>query len=160
MPSDYVVARGRALQQFEGAYHLVYRTFPLVRDPKLLLGAIDNLAQSLEHSMESVLSYERELRLIPAFLPSFQSKLNAFQIRSMKRNKIPKDFVKTLLHLKDILVLHKQSPMVFQRGNKLVICSPGYQMQTISLKTLKEYIDQTKEYLDLIDSVIKIDRKT
>ena len=155
MSADYLAAQEKARQQYEAAFHLLKVTFPVVKDPKLLMGVLHNLFSSLEAGMDAILAYERELQLL-SYGPSFQNRYNAFCYRSVPRNKIPLEIANLLGELKELLDLHQHSPMEFQRGNKLVICSNNYHiMKTISIKELDEYLQQAKRFLELAPEIIR-----
>lgn len=156
MPDDYLSLKGKARQQYEAAFHLLHVTFPLVKDPKLLMGVIHNLFSSLEYSMSALLDYERQLHLVPHYLDNFQSKMNIFRLKSVRRNNIPMETVNLMLELRDILELHKRSPMEFQRGNRLVICSKDYLLRTLSINNLHAYLSKTKGFLDQVDKCSQI----
>lgn len=154
--SNYHSAREKARQQYDAAFHLLNVTFPLAKDPQLLMGVVNNLLSSLEHSLTAILAYERQLRLVPPYFDNFQSKFNLFRLKSVQRNKISPDYVNLILDLKEILELHKRSPLEFQRGNRFVICTKDFQLKAISIKDLQEYLTKTKEFLALSEKIIKI----
>ena len=154
MLPDYVVAREKARQQYDAAFHLLNVTFPLIKDHKLLLGVMYNLFSSLEASMDAILAYERQLRLVPfSYDHDFRSKINLFRSRSAVRNKIPTEFINLMLDLGEILEIHKKGPIEFQRGNKLIICGPDYHVKTISLKELQEYLTLAKQFYNHMDRI-------
>ena len=151
---DFLKAKENATQKYEGARHLLNVTFPTVKDPKLLLGVINNLVGSMEHSIEAILIYERLLRYVPIYSNNPKSQFNLFRQKSMRRNNISPHYVNLYLDLKEILELHKKSPMAFQRGNKFVICNKDYMLKTLSINDIKKYLEQTKEFLDITEKVI------
>ena len=152
--TDFLRAKDNATQKYEGARHLLNVTFPTVKDPKLLLGVIDNLVGSLEHSIEAILIYERLLRFVPVYSNDPKSQFNLFRSKSMRRNNISPEYVNLYLDLKEILELHKKSPMAFQRGNKFVICNKDYMLKTLSINDIRKYLEQTKEFLAITEKVI------
>lgn len=153
LSTDFIAVRAKAIQQYEGARHLLNVTYPMVKDPKLLLGVINNINSSLEYSIEAILTYERQLRLVPVYHDDFQSKFNIFRYKSVRRNKIPSELVNLVIDIKEILALHKKSPMEFKRGNRFVICTKDYRLKTISLHDLKKYLEQNKEFLNLMGKI-------
>ncbi len=155
MPADYLAAKAKAKQQYDAAFHLLKVTFPLVKDPKLLLGVVHNLFASMEATMDAILAYERQLRYIPSYQEDFQSRFNLFRLRCLKRNNIPTEYPMLMQELQEILALHKKSPMEFQRGNSLVICDRNYLLKTISLRELQQYVEQAKGFLDTTERIIR-----
>ena len=151
--SNYQMAREKAQQQYDSAFHLLKVTYPLARDEKLLLGVLFNLFSSLESSMTSILAYERQLHLVPAYLDNFQSKFNLFRYKSLQRNKIPEEYALLMTELQEMIELQKKCPVEFQRGNRLVMCTKDYEMKTLSLKEIQDYLGKTKDFLELSQQI-------
>ena len=153
-PREILTAKDNATQKYEGARHLLNVTFPMIKDPKLLLGVINNLSASLESSMDAILAYERLLRLVPIYSDTFKSKFNLFRMKSVRRNNISPAAIHLISELRFILDLHKKSPMAFQRGNRFVICNKDYQLKVISIKDIQQYLYTTKNMLDLMQQIV------
>jgi hypothetical protein len=153
------LARKKAKLQYDAAFHLLHVTYPLVRDPKLLKGVINNIVSSMEHGIDAVLAYERQLKLIPHYGEDFQSKFNLFRYKCVKRNKVSPDHMVLLQELREVLQLQQKCPVEFQRGNKYVLATKDYRLKTLSLQDLKAHVRQNKAFLDKIDQIIRINRK-
>ena len=152
--TDFLKAKEYSTQKYEGARHLLNVTFPTVKDPKLLIGVIDNLVESFKYSMDAILTYERLLRLVPIYNEDPRSKFNLFRQKSVPRNKIPTRYMVLYMELKEIIELHKKSPMAFQRGNKFVICNKDYMLKTLSINDIRDYLQLTKEFLNITENVL------
>ncbi len=155
MPLSYLAARERAHQQYDAASHLLKVTMPLVKDPKLFIGILHTLFNSLEASMDAILAYDRELQLIPPFADTFAAKFNAFQQKAVRRYNLPPEYPTLLLDLKETIDLHKKSPMEFQRGSRLVICQQDYQMKAFSAQDINIYLTKTGRFLALMEEIIR-----
>ena len=155
MPKDYLAAREKAHQQYETASHLLKVTMPLVKDPKLFIGILHNLFNSLEASMEAILAYDRELQLISPFADTFAAKFNTFQQKSARRYNLSPEYTTLMLDLKETLELHKKSPMEFQRGSRLVICQQDYQVRAISAQDINVHLAKTGRFLALMEEIIR-----
>ncbi len=149
----------RAQTQYDAAFHLLNVTFPLVKDPKLLLGVINNLNKALESGVEAVLKHEQQRKLVPNFQNDFQSKFNLFRYKSVKRNNIATKHIMMMMELRELEELHKQCPTAFQRGNKYVLANEKYQLKVISMNDLKQYVSTTKEFMDHIQKIVNLNRK-
>ncbi len=154
----HLAAREKARQQYEAAFHLLNVTFRSVNDPRLLIGVINNISQSLEYCMEAILAYERELKLVPKYLDNFQSKFNIFRYRCIRRNNISPEVANLMSELREIIELQKASPMEFQRGNKYVLATRDYKMKILSIKEIKGYIEQNKQFLECTDTILRIQK--
>jgi len=120
------------------------------------MGIINNIYSSLKYGVEAILCYERQLRLISDYTDDFQSKFNLFRYKSVKRNKIPSEIINLFIDLKELINLHKISPIEFQRGNRYVIATKDYQLKVLSIKEIKMYLELNKQFLNIIDNILKI----
>ena len=150
----YNIAKKKAIQQYDAAFHLLNVTFPLVKDPKLLMGVINNISTSLEYCMDTILAYERRLRLVPNCSDTFQSKFNLFRYKCVRRNGIPQELVNLMIDLRELIDLHRKSPMEFQRGNRYVLATRDYKLKVLSIKDIKNYVEMNKQFLNILNKTI------
>ncbi len=152
MSSDYHELLARAVQQHQVAVHLLTVTFPLAKEPKLLLGITFNLTSAMECAIEALLEYERKLGLISVYAEemSFNEKIKLFKEKCVVRNKIPVKYLQLLNQMQFLQQLHKTCPTEFQRGNKLVMCTSRYEMHTLSINDIKNYVDETREFVEMV----------
>ncbi len=151
-------SNARAKKHLHTADHMLSTTYPLVKDPKILLVVLDNLNSSLLSILDTMLEYERLYKRIPSYTDKFEAKFDVFRNRIAKRYNFEKEFMETIREIKETLHAHKKSPMEFPRKNKFVICSSNYDTKTISPETLKSYIAKTKLYNQVVQNILKNDR--
>jgi hypothetical protein len=144
----FQVARETARKNIRIADHMLTITYPMVKDPKLLLAVLENIFLSLTNAMGAVLYHERLFKRIPPFHDTFESKYNMFVAKVVPKYGIDRTMLNVMVEIKDILLEHKKSPVEFTRQNKFVICSDSYNMKTISLEQLKAYIAKTKVFVE------------
>lgn len=147
-------AREKARRNLQVADHMVYVTYNVVKDPKLLLAIIENIFLSFTNSMSSVLYYDRLFKRIPAFHDNFESKLQVFKDRCMRKYGFNPIYVKSMSELKDIIVEHKKSPVEFARKDQFVICSDNYHCKTVSIDNIKKYLNQAKLFIAETNSIV------
>ena len=152
----YLTLKQKAKEQCDIAFHLCNVTFPLTKDPKILLGLAQNIAATQESALESILNYERALKLVPAYGSQFASKFSLFQQRSARRHNFPAEITDSILKLREIIDLHKRSPQEFPRGQRFILADQHFaQLQPLSLSDLKEHLRLTKVLLDHADRIIR-----
>lgn len=151
----YQEAREYAKRKIKIADHMLGVTFPLVKDPRLLLAIIENIFLAYTNSIAALLHYERLYKRIPPFRDdSFESKFNMFRERCVIKHKIDKSYLTEIQDIKDIIVAHRKSPVEFKRRDMLVICSDNYRMKTIGVYDLQKYLDKAKVFIEAIDIII------
>ena len=63
----FILSLERAKHQLKTADHLVYMTFPLVKENKLLLKALEEIYQSLINTINAILQYEYAYKRIQIY---------------------------------------------------------------------------------------------
>ncbi|MBW2999063.1 hypothetical protein KY339_00180 [Candidatus Woesearchaeota archaeon] len=150
----YQETREKAVKNIKIADHMLTQTYPLVRDPKLLLVIIENIFLSLTNAIACLLNYERDYKRIPPFQDNFESKFNMFKMRVAQRYGISNDYLTFIQDIKSILVSHRKSPVEFVRKDVFVICSDDYKMHTINTSQIKDYIAKTKLFIQQIGGIV------
>ena len=143
-----------AIKKVQIADHMLTMTYPMVKDPKLLLVVMENLFLALTNSIGALLHYERTYKRVPPFQDTFVSKFNVFKQKCTVRYNIDQEYILMMQDIKDIIVQHKKSPVEFIRNDSFVICSDDYRMRTISLDKMKNYILKSKSFIQNISSII------
>lgn len=146
--------RESAKERIKIADHILTMTYPLVKDPKLLLVVLENVFLALTKALSSLLYYERVFKRIPPFHDNFVSKFQLFKERCVRRYKIDKEYLTVIKEVKDIILFHKNSPVEFVKNDRFVICSEDYQLKTISYEQVKDYIKKAKLFIELISQIL------
>ncbi len=154
MMEKYEELRDIARERIKIADHMLTMTYPMVRDPKLLLAVMENIFLALTNSIGSLLYYERIYKRVPPFQETFVSKFNVFKQKCAKRFNIDQELLLMIGEIKDIILQHKKSPVEFTRNDSFVICSDDYRMKTISLGKMRAYISKSKLFMQNINNII------
>ena len=121
-----------AIKTLKSAEHLLSTTFPLLKDPKILLGVLDNIYRAMVRGMNITIGEEG----------TFNERFHRLQDQ-----KIESKYLSLLWDLHELKTMHKKSPMEFQRGSKFIICDTEYNMKTLNAKDLKEHLQKAKHFL-------------
>ncbi|MBT4651585.1 hypothetical protein HOC13_03630 [Candidatus Woesearchaeota archaeon] len=149
----FQILREDALKNYRMADHMLHVTYPLIKDTKLLLGVAINIYHSHLSALSSILHHDHLFKLVPLFEDSFESKILVFQKKCLNRHKINKDLLNSLLELKEIMDLHKNSPVEFRHKDRFIICTNNYKIQAITTNQLKLYLQKTRKFLDLMNKI-------
>jgi len=151
---EFQKARDEAKKNIKIADHMLSVTYPLIKDPKLLLAIIENIFLAYTNAMNAIVYYDRLFKRIPPFQDSFESRFNVFRQRCLIKHNLPRNFATEIQELKDIITEHKNSPIEFSRNDKFVICSDNYRIKTISLNDIKNYIEKAKLFIQAMDNIV------
>lgn len=146
---------GVAKKKLQIADHMLTQTYPLVRDPRLLVTILENIFLALTNSMGSILYYERLFKRIPPFQDNFNSKFNMFRQKCTEKYKIDKVYLYLIEDVKNILYQHKKSPVEFSRKDSFVICSEDYKMKVVTVDEIRGYLNKTKLFIQGAYAILK-----
>jgi hypothetical protein len=152
-------AREKARRNLQIADHMLYMTYGLVQDPKLLMAVMENVFLALTNAMSSVLHYEKLFKRIPPFPENFEAKYSLFKEKCASRYSVDDKYLNIIRDVKDIIAEHRKSPVEFVRKDRFVICSDNYRMKTISVEQIKQYISTTKAFLQEANNIVSKDER-
>ena len=149
--------RDQANKKLKLADHILTMTYPMVKDPRLLLSSIENLFLAFTYGMSSLLYYEQLFKRIPRFQDNFTTKFDMFRDECSKRYNIDNEHLKIIQDIKEIIVSHKKSPIEFSRNDSLIICNHNYRMKTISANMIQNYVQKAKLFIKNISTIVSKD---
>ncbi len=126
--------------------HMVYITFPLIKDKKLLIKIIMEIKKAVASCINSILQYEYIFKKINL---SKDSRFNfkTFIEKSAPEYKISPEEIKQILNLFEIVERHKQSNFEFMRNEKIIILSENMRQEYVNLERIKEFLSLSKSIL-------------
>ena len=139
------------------ADHILTMTYPIFKDPGLLLSSIENIFLAFTYGTSSLLYYEKVFKRIPPFPDNFESKLELFRDKCLKRYGIDYGYIKIMQEIKEIIIAHKKSPVEFKRKEYFIICDGDYRMRAISANIIKDYVGKAKLFIKNISAIISKD---
>jgi hypothetical protein len=143
----------KAEKTISTASHLLYVTYPLVRDKRLLLKILVEIKKGVASCMNAVLQYEylySRIRLSSDPKTNF----NKFLEKCCPRYNVSSTEVKKIIKLFEIIEKHNTSPMEFVKEDKVVILTENMNSETITLEKVKEFLETSKSILKKTKNII------
>ena len=132
-----------ARKQYEMAHHLLNVTFPSIQDPKIFIGVLHSIHDSLENSAKAFLKSHK--------VPNYNIQLLR---QCIKEQGISQKYVNLMNDLRKIVELHKRSPIEFRRRGAFILCSKEYEIKTITLHDLSEHLNTAGKFISIIEEGI------
>lgn len=152
---SFVTAKDLARRKVTVADHILTQTYPLVKDPKLLLAVLQNIFEANDAGMHCLLLFEEERKRVSPVADDFESRLLAFKRHLVERYAVPKEFLRFVGELRETMHEHQESPMEFARRGEFVICDEGYRIRTLTTEQLKRYVQRTKAFVAFVEEKVK-----
>ena len=128
------------------ADHMIYVTFPLIKDKRILLVLISELKKAIANCINAILQYDYLYQRISLYE---DTKINfeTFKNKSSKRFDITNQEIALIIKLFELEQNHKKSSMEFTRDNKIVILSEDMRQRIITLEEIKQFLQLSKDIL-------------
>lgn len=136
------------------ADHMIYTTYPMIKDLRILIKVMENLNFSLEKTIEALLYYERLYKRIKTYPDDFISRLDVLKFKVAEKYGINKESLLLVFDIHNFVEARKKSPMEFARRDKYIVCNDEYKIQSIDYKTTKNFLNQTKIFIAKINKIL------
>jgi hypothetical protein len=143
---------------------LLNLTYPIVKNEKIFLPALNNIFLAFSHLMSAFLyrhlmkSEEDVFSKLEEM--NFSCKLKLFKKCYSTQNKLNSVYLNVLNEMKEILLKYHKSNVVFLRKEKIVICDLNYNYKTISIEDVKRYLHYTRLFSYIIEELLLYDMKS
>lgn len=140
---------------FQIADHLVFATYPAVKELKLLISASENLYKAVMKGIEIVVEYDRMYKRVPLVKGDINSELRIFKDSCLKRYSFDPSVLLLIKDLRLLIESREKSAMEFRRKDKFVICSPSYRMNIINFHKVKLFMSQGRMFIEKLNKVVR-----
>jgi len=134
--------------------HMLYVTFPLIKDKKLLLKILRDTKIAISKCISSILQYEYLYKRIKLYNDP-KTNLKTFEEKCAKRYAITKQEIKLITELFDVVEEHKKSSMEFMKNSKIIILSGSLEQKIVTIEKAKEFLILAKNLLKKIEKTIQ-----
>ena len=139
------------------ADHMLYVTYPLMKDNKLLIHIVKNIDNSLKSSIDAFIRYDLVYKRIRADPQSFVEKLHIFSKISSQRYGFKQEDFEFIEEVRELIEKHKKSPIEFVRGNKLIITYSNFKTKILTVDSVKDIISKAKPFIVKLNNILKKD---
>lgn len=127
--------------------HLIYVSFPLVKEKRIILKTISEIEIAIKNCINSILQYEyiyKRIRLYQDPKKNFET----FKDKCAPRYNITEKDIELIIELFEIVKKHKQSDFEFVKEEKVVILSKNLKQETITIEKTKKFLELAKDILE------------
>lgn len=136
----------KAEKSLKNTDHMVYVTYPLVKDKRILLKVIEEMKNSISNCIKAILHFEYLYKRITLYKDPKEN-FRTFVEKCAPRYKITGKEIESILEIFDFVEKHKKSPFEFVKEEKVVILSSNMEPKTLTLEKTKEMLMVSKEIL-------------
>jgi hypothetical protein len=142
----FLSALEAASKTLQTADHMVYITFPLIKDNGLLIKIFIQIYTAILDIVNAILQYDYAYKRIVLY-NDVKANFKSFREKCAPRFGITPEEVKSIIEIFKVMEEHRQSPMEFVKMDKFVILSDSLQTDIVTIGKLKEYLSIAKNIL-------------
>lgn len=147
---EYIKTAENKIQKVD---HMIYITFPLIKDKRLLLAILSELNIIMLNILNAILQYDFIYKKIN-LSKNAKENLETFIEFSSKNFKIDEKEINLILKLLDLGEKHKKSGFEFMKEEKVVILSETLKPSIITIENAKEFLLFEKTLLKKVREII------
>lgn len=133
----YIELFEKAKNHFKIADHLLYVTLIILKDNKLIMKALTELANSADNYIKSVIFYENSLKRMKICANPEINMKNFIEIVSKRY--LSRQELESLLEIREIEKKRRQAPMEFMKREKFVFVN-GREYGIVTMEKIKEFL--------------------
>jgi len=149
----YLESLQKALSHLRIADHILYVTYPIIKDKKLLLKSLDSIYESLVSLINAVLQYDYLWKRVQLYRDPREN-FETFKKKCAKRYNISESEIDQLLSFLELIESHKKSPMEFMRSERVIILSDNLKTTALDIEKVKLYLNFARGLLSKVQSVL------
>lgn len=144
----------QAKREIELADHLIYVTYPLIKEAKFLLSISEHVTRAAELALLALLTYEREYKRIDPFAKNFAVMIDVFHPEIERRYGFGSEHLHLLRKLAEFKQYNRESVMKFTRKDKYILTTQEYNMQVLDLSKVKRMCEATKKFIKKAETAV------
>ncbi|MDP1729150.1 MAG: hypothetical protein Q8L27_03035 [archaeon] len=136
-----------AIRSIRVADHILYVTYPVIKDKRLLLKALEEVCESVILIIKAILYHDSAKEMIKTSQNSHEN-FEIFISKCAKRYNLTEE---DIIEIKEILYTsesHKKSSMEFIRKEKVVIMADSLKTMIIEPVNLKKHMNFAKSFIN------------
>ena len=144
MKTKFIKYLEEATKTTEALDHMIYVTFPLIKDKKMMIKILIELKKSTAYCINAILQYEyffKRIRLTRDPIMNFR----IFVQKCSQEYGLTHGETEKIRELFNLIEYHKRSPMEFMRKEKLVIVAE--KTKAVGIEEIKEFLKISKKLL-------------
>ena len=157
MAENFLSILDDAQRHLKTADHMIYITFPLVKEKRILIKVLEEIHHSLSNTITAVLQYEYKMKRIKMYNDE-KMNIEIFRQQCASRYNIKPEQTETIMEIIRIAKKHKQSPFEFTRNDRFVIMSDNLRVDTINIEKLKGFLAIAKDVLMKVNASFNLMR--
>ncbi len=137
----------KAVHDMRIADHMIYVTYPIIKDKRLLLKTLDQIYSSITLTINAILQYDYINKRV-TLSKNAQENFDTFVTKCANRYNLTQEEIADIKELLYLTESHRKSPLEFSRKDRIVIMSENLKTAIIDSEKLKKHLNLAKNLIN------------
>lgn len=147
-----------ANRYFDVADHMIYVTYPLVNDTKIILTIIENLYNALVQGIDALICHNYLYKKVSYYPKDIEGKIEMFKTLAAKYG-FDRNVVILLKDLKSLVEHRNNSPMEFSRSGSHVLADRNFGLKMVGFGKAKKSGQEVRGFIEKLNKYFEYDRR-
>lgn len=144
----------QARKEIELADHLLYVTYPMIKDMKFLISISGHVSKAAFAAMEALLDFEHKYKRIEVFSRNHSMMISTYKQKVEQFYGFDPKFYSLLKKLNEIRKLGANVNVAFRRGERYVLANTDFKLTTIDYESIKRYNNIAKRFIEKVELIM------
>lgn len=145
----------RAKREIEITHHLLFVTFPLLKETKFLTSITNHIVKSAQLGLNALLEYKKHYKEIDPYPDNFATRIHIYKTKLEKDLNFDQKYARLLTQLLEIERFEKDSKVRFKRKEAYIFTRDDFSIMTLDKDKVKRYANLTKKFIEDVGTLIK-----
>jgi len=144
-----------AKKEIEVTHHLLFVTFPLLKETKFLTAITNHIIKASKLALESLLEYKKHYKEIEPYPDNFAAQIDIYRTKLEKDLGLDLTYARLLTQLLEINKLDKETKVKFKRKQAYILTREDFSVITLDHDKVKRYANVSKRFIEDVGKIIE-----
>jgi hypothetical protein len=152
----YITSLKKSIKSIKVADHIIYITYPIIKEKRLILKALESTYDAAVSVLNAILQYEHAWKRI-SLSQNAHENFQTFVIKCTKNYNITEQETRELKELILTVENHKRSALEFLRKERIIIMEDSLRTHILDAEKVKSYLKTVKVIFQKARNVIGLE---
>lgn len=147
----------RARKELKLADHMVYVTYKLLNDRKIILSVANHISNALNRTIFAFLENERDYKRVYHLPENEQLRLAYFLRDYSEKFRLSIDEEEMIVKLNKLSSISGGESYNVQKNDVIHVVNGSFRVETVSVGIIKKYLSNARELINRIEGIVRHD---
>jgi len=146
----------QAKKEIEITHHLLFVTFPLLKETKFLTAINSHIIKASKLALTALLEYKKFFKEIDPFPDNFATQINIYRTRLERDLNLDRTYSRLLTQLLELERFEKESPVRFKRKQSYILTREDFSVISLDHDKVKRYANVAMKFIKDVGTIVDL----